>query len=154
MTRAEPRPGTRAARVLERLRQGPIHLHRDADRLRATPGQLLRSIAALRESFDMNIGLATRATYELRAGRYSERGYWGRQRGPVSTAVLDLLRDHGELNGRALVDRSGHPRRKIRSALVNLLRAGLVARVGYNRFALVQRDQEERANGDLQAKAG
>ncbi len=102
----------------------------------------------------MNIRLVGPGTYGLRPGRYSERGYWGRQRGPFSTAVLDLLRDHGELDGRALVDRSGHPRRKIRSALVNLLRAGLVARVGYNRFALVQRDQEERANGDLQAKAG
>ncbi len=154
MKPTEPRTGTRAARVLERLRCGAIHLHRDATRLRATPGQVLRSIAALRQSFDMEIRLAGRAAYELRPGRYSERGYRGRQLGLVPTSVLDLLQAHGELGGSELVSRSGFARERIRCALVCLLRAQRIVRVGWNRYALAERDLGGNTSGNLQAKVG
>ena len=78
--RPAPCPGSRVARVLGRLRVCPIDLHRDAARLHATPAQLLRSINALRVQWDLNIRCTAPATYELQPGRYSERGYLGRQR--------------------------------------------------------------------------
>ena len=131
-----PRPGCRAARVLGRLRACPIDLHRDAARFRATPGQLLKSINALRLRWDLNIRCTARATYALQPGRYSERGYLGRQREPVTLAVLDLLVARREIDVRDLARWSGHPRRRIVSAITSLRHEHDIVCTAQNRYAL------------------
>ena len=90
--RPPPRPGSLTARVQERLRVCPtISLTRDAARLSATPGQLLKSINALRLRWDLNIQRTAPGIFELRSGAYSERGYRGRQREPLAVHDLNVL---------------------------------------------------------------
>ena len=144
--RPQPRPGSLTARVQERLRVCPtISLARDAARFRATPGQLLKSVNALRLRWDLNILLIGPATYELQPGRYSERGYWGRQREPVTLAVLDLLIARREIDVRDLARWSGHPRRKIVSAITSLRHRHDIVCTAHNRYALIDPASQDAA---------
>ncbi len=126
-SRPAPRPGSRAARVLGRLRACPIDLHRDAARFRATPGQLLKSINALRLRWDLNIQRTAPGIFELRSGAYSERGYRGRQREPLTLAVLEQLRAAGTLDVHATALRTGTAPRRISPALPSIWSASPVS---------------------------
>ena len=135
--RPQPRPGSLTARVQERLRVCPtISLTRDAAHLSATPGQLLKSINALRLRWDLNIQRTAPGIFELRSGAYSERGYRGRQREPLTLAVLEQLRAAGTLDVHETALRTGTAPRRIMSALTSLRRDHAIACVGPRRYAL------------------
>ncbi len=132
-----PRPGSLQARVLARLRVGPVDPERDAGRLfGASPARVMRSVNALRRRRDLNIRLAAPGAYEVLPGRYSERGYWGRQRARLTLDLLDLLRVAPEVDLARVAKSTGWPLPRLRSAMQSLRYRHPVASLGRNRFAL------------------